>query len=97
MYDDQLGSRYIIILTGTPAMQAASDARHTAQDNWEAVATTNWDTAWDGKSWRDIGMTSREKGISASCIIAGGEDWDSEISRNLRKLCQEVSAETWRR
>ena len=61
-------------------------------DVWEAVATTNWDPIWDGKSWRDVGTTSREKGISASCIIAGGEDSDSEISRNLRKLCQEVRA-----
>lgn len=91
------GCRYIIVLTGTPSVQPTRNiSNNNSQDQWIATPTINWDNAWDGKSWREIGTACRERGISASCVIAGGEDSDTEVSRNLRKLCQEVGPAFWK-
>lgn len=48
------------------------------------------DSEWDEKSWREVGEGCMAKGIYASCVVAGREE-DSELSRSLRILCQEVS------
>jgi hypothetical protein len=79
----KIESHYLIVLT-------SSISTDTAGDDWRVLPTTNMDHEWDERSWREVGEGCMAKGIYASCVVAGREE-DSELSRSLRILCQEVS------